>query len=81
MTRNSYMHLSPIPGTRTDICAGKHPMTQEEREEEIRDDLKSKWTTYLIVGIIVAALVAAILTFVIMKFCCSGNSAEVTPRR
>ncbi len=42
-----------LTGPRSDICNDKHPQTPEEREQEIRDEVKKDWTIYLIVGVLV----------------------------
>lgn len=69
----------PLIGLRDQICQGNHPLTQEEREQMIRDDLSEKWTTYLIIAIVVSLILAVAATVLIMKLCCN-NSGDVSPR-
>eukprot|EP00095_Tigriopus_kingsejongensis_P003326 maker-scaffold524_size146631-snap-gene-0.25 protein:Tk03326 transcript:maker-scaffold524_size146631-snap-gene-0.25-mRNA-1 annotation:"hypothetical protein" len=70
----------PLIGLRSDICQGNHPLTAQEREDMLRDDLISKWTTYLIIGIIASLIVAVAATLLIVKMCCNNSNADVTPR-
>ncbi|TRY67657.1 hypothetical protein TCAL_05869 [Tigriopus californicus] len=69
----------PLIGLRDQICQGNHPLTQEEKEQLIRDELSEKWTTYLIIAIVVSLILAVAATVLIMKLCCN-NSGDVSPR-
>ena len=53
---------------------------QAEREDEIRKDVKKKWTVYLVVAVLVTLVLTAIVTALIMRACCGPNGSEITPR-
>ncbi len=45
-----------MTGVRDDICSGRHPKTDEEKEADIREDEKGRWIMYLIIVGIVSIL-------------------------
>ncbi len=70
----------PLMGKKDDICAGNKPRTHEDLRRET-DDTVDRWTVYLVVAIFVTMILTAIVTWLVIKFCCSGEKdPTVSPR-
>ena len=74
-----YLPEEVVKGTRNDICNNNYE-TRADAEDRIRDDLKKKYTIYIVVAVIVTLILAIIFTVLLMRACSGGNNNDVTPR-
>ena len=58
---------SLLSGLAAEICQGKSPQTDDEKAELLKASLASDWKLYVALAAVISAIVAAIVTFAVVK--------------